>query len=880
VIVLCCALPLGWMVLRVVTEPAGIRSLLPTTFYLGLLARTVGYAAGVAVVATVLAIPAAIVLGRGRGWAARALWLLLPAALLMPSITYAYGWWQLLRIIGDQPEWGGPLDVLRCIWTLATWLWPIPAGVLGLALRRTDVDVQQQALLDGALWRLTARQLAGPTAAAMACVLVLASQEFAVYEPTGISVVATEVRMVFETGAFSSPDNPITASFIGGGGAAAPSSADEGIPDSPDAPARLNQAPGLQSNQAPGLQSRGLNGQDARAGGAVATSVPLLLVAIILGAAGILGVRRVSASADDLHEGYWPRVLEPGMGLKLLALLIVVVTLAVPTGAMIASLRIHRSLLTVWREFSPQATGSLIIATCAAILSGIVAFCAAVRRVRGGLILSLGAFLIGGQLLAIALIRLYNRPAPSPLGFVNFGGDGLGRRRDLFDLIYNGIPIVVMAYLARFAWLALLAGGFTRTRPWRQVRELVALDGATSVQAARHVLWPLAWPVLVASAVLVGVLSLTEVPATVLISPLRPQPLIPMLMGWVHMRRYDNMIEGSLLLMSMALVLALVAALLIGIGVRIVQRGMFVPKSPAIAMAGLGALALSALSGCSDGTAPEEVWLETGTSPGQVVYPRAITYSRTDNTFFVVDRLARVQHLTAEGKPLGEWRMPEWRIGKPVGVSVGPDGNVYVPDTHYYRVIVYTPAGKEIRRFGERGEGPGQFQWPTDIAFDKAGNCFVAEYGGHDRIQVFGPDGAYLREFGKFGNGNGEFSRPQSMVIDGEFVYVTDACNHRICVFKTDGTFVRNLGSLGSDFGQFRFPFGLDEDAKGRLVVCEFGNNRLQLIDKETGKGLAVWGVPGRDPGQLAYPWAVALDQKGRVMAVDSGNNRVQVFEF
>jgi DNA-binding beta-propeller fold protein YncE len=307
---------------------------------------------------------------------------------------------------------------------------------------------------------------------------------------------------------------------------------------------------------------------------------------------------------------------------------------------------------------------------------------------------------------------------------------------------------------------------------------------------------------------------------------------------------------------------------------------MFVPKSPSIAMLGLGVVALTVLSGCRDGKAPEEVWLETGTAPGQVVYPRAITYSPNDNTFFIVDRLARVQHLSAEGKPLAEWRMPEWRIGKPVGVSVAPDGNVYVPDTHYYRVIVYSPAGKEIRRFGERGDGPGQFIWPTDIAFDKAGNCYVSEYGGHDRIQVFAPDGTYQREFGKCGNGPGEFSRPQSMVIDGDYVYVTDACNHRIAVFKTDGTFVRNFGEIGSDLGQFRFPFGLAEDARGRLVVCEFGNNRLQLVDKETGKGLEVWGAPGRDLGQLAYPWAVALDKSGRVMAVDSGNNRVQVFEF
>src|SRR4051812_31330969 len=42
VVLLCCALPLGWMIVRVVTQPAGVRNLLPTPFYLGLLLRTVG----------------------------------------------------------------------------------------------------------------------------------------------------------------------------------------------------------------------------------------------------------------------------------------------------------------------------------------------------------------------------------------------------------------------------------------------------------------------------------------------------------------------------------------------------------------------------------------------------------------------------------------------------------------------------------------------------------------------------------------------------------------------------------------------------------------------------------------------------------------------
>jgi DNA-binding beta-propeller fold protein YncE len=276
---------------------------------------------------------------------------------------------------------------------------------------------------------------------------------------------------------------------------------------------------------------------------------------------------------------------------------------------------------------------------------------------------------------------------------------------------------------------------------------------------------------------------------------------------------------------------------------------------------------------------PEAIWCETGTGPNQVVYPRGIAYKKSDDTFFIVDRVARIQHLDHKGKYLNEWQMPQWQLGKPVGLAVGPDGNLWVPDTHYHRVMVYTPDGKNIREFGKLGTGPGEFIYPTDIAFDAMGRIYVSEYGDNDRISVFDPNLNFLYQIGKFGQGDGEFSRPQTMVLEGDTIYVTDASNHRICVFKTDGTWVRNMGRCGSRQGEFRFPYGLDEDQDGNLIVCEFGNNRVQKIDKQTGKGLMVWGQAGRQPGELAYPWGVAVDKRDRIVTVDAGNNRLQVFD-
>ena len=100
-------------------------------------------------------------------------------------------------------------------------------------------------------------------------------------------------------------------------------------------------------------------------------------------------------------------------------------------------------------------------------------------------------------------------------------------------------------------------------------------------------------------------------------------------------------------------------------------------------------LAAVLLAGCGRAEQPEAIWLDTGVGPGKVVYPRGLTYDPKSDTFYVVDRVAEIQRLDHDGKSLAEWSMPDNVIGKPVGLSVGPDGNLYVPDTHYQRVLVF-----------------------------------------------------------------------------------------------------------------------------------------------------------------------------------------------
>ena len=101
VAVVCCGMPLAWMAGALCLNPAVWRELELTRWRAGLLGRTLGYNGAAAVIATAMGLPAGLVLGRSRSWLSRVLWVLLPAALLMPSLSYAYGWSQFGRLLRE-----------------------------------------------------------------------------------------------------------------------------------------------------------------------------------------------------------------------------------------------------------------------------------------------------------------------------------------------------------------------------------------------------------------------------------------------------------------------------------------------------------------------------------------------------------------------------------------------------------------------------------------------------------------------------------------------------------------------------------------------------------------------------------------------------------
>jgi sugar lactone lactonase YvrE len=299
-------------------------------------------------------------------------------------------------------------------------------------------------------------------------------------------------------------------------------------------------------------------------------------------------------------------------------------------------------------------------------------------------------------------------------------------------------------------------------------------------------------------------------------------------------------------------------------------------------------LAALMLCGCiptQPASHPDLVWGQRGHAPGRFDRPRAAVIDDRD-LLYIVDKTGRIQVFDAEGKFQRVWSTPETENGLPCGLAIDRDGNLLVADTHYFRVLTYTSEGQLLPDKtigGEQGQGPGQFNFVTDVAVDSRGDYYVAEYGQCDRVQKISRSGRFVLQWGGHGSEPGQFIQPRCLLMDGnDHLWVADACNHRIQEFDVSSEpprLVQFWGTQGTQRGELRYPYGLAFDGEGGICVCEFGNSRVQKFTL-AGQFLAEWGRPGRGPGELNQPWSVARDSRGRYHVLDTYNHRVQRFRL
>jgi len=180
-------------------------------------------------------------------------------------------------------------------------------------------------------------------------------------------------------------------------------------------------------------------------------------------------------------------------------------------------------------------------------------------------------------------------------------------------------------------------------------------------------------------------------------------------------------------------------------------------------------------------------------------------------------------------------------------------------------LLAPAPAGASfgfLDTWGSPGSGPGEFNSPSGIVADSAGNVYVADTF-NNRVQVFDACHTYAGEWGSFGNGPGQLSAPLGVAISADDrIYVADTNNNRIAVFNPGGGFAGGWGGLGPAPGQFRLPFDVAIGPDGNVYVADTDNNRIQEFDS-AGTFITQWGRFGSGNGQFNEPFGIAVGPDG-----------------
>ncbi|MCY2966449.1 MAG: peptidyl-alpha-hydroxyglycine alpha-amidating lyase family protein [Planctomycetota bacterium] len=215
----------------------------------------------------------------------------------------------------------------------------------------------------------------------------------------------------------------------------------------------------------------------------------------------------------------------------------------------------------------------------------------------------------------------------------------------------------------------------------------------------------------------------------------------------------------------------------------------------------------------------------------------------------------------------------EGLFGKPHGLRIDRQGNVWITDIVRHVVQKYTPAGKLLLSLGtidKPGTSIDHFDRPADIAFDTADNVYVADGYGNTRVIVFDKNGKYLRQWGKPGEGPGEFNVPHAICIDRKGrILVGDRDNSRIQVFDAD----EKLLAMWKGFA----PYGLALGADDRLYVADGVADEVLVLNLE-GEILHRFGVKGDKPGDFNVPHMLVQGADKALYVTEIDGKRVQKF--
>lgn len=219
----------------------------------------------------------------------------------------------------------------------------------------------------------------------------------------------------------------------------------------------------------------------------------------------------------------------------------------------------------------------------------------------------------------------------------------------------------------------------------------------------------------------------------------------------------------------------------------------------------------------------------------------------------------------------------EWGAGQfahPHGIFITPRDELYLTDRDTQLVTRWTSEGKLLQSWGTPNEpgSPGQpFNQPTHAYVTADGTMFVSDGYGQHRVHRFGAHGQLEASWGEKGEGPGQFALPHDVWVDPRGrVMVCDRENRRIQFFDRDGAYL-------AEWADLKYP--MQVYIKDDIIYLAEARQQITILTLD-GEILARWGSQGPAADQFTdSPHSIWVDSYGDIYVTEvTGQNKVQKY--
>jgi streptogramin lyase len=218
-------------------------------------------------------------------------------------------------------------------------------------------------------------------------------------------------------------------------------------------------------------------------------------------------------------------------------------------------------------------------------------------------------------------------------------------------------------------------------------------------------------------------------------------------------------------------------------------------------------------------------------------------------------------------------------LSSPLGITLGPDGNLYVAGNGGAVLRYNSTTGAYLNTFVAPGSGGLAYTNYDGLAFGPDGNLYVASGLTNQVLEYKGGTGAFLRAF--VAAGSGGLNTPTGVMFgpDGN-LYVSGKFSQSVLRYQgplgsSPGAPLPASGQSGATFvalssGGLLRPFNAIFGPDGNLYVDGGHTNGILRYNGTTGAFIDTFVPLGR--GNLAYGRGMLFDPDGRLYVGDNGH--------